>query len=518
MNQLGDIMERLRDKGVDAGTAFALFGQRAGVAATAFTSFYNDLAAFNDVVGDSDGAAKRMADTMDSGLEAATKKLKSAWMEMIQVIGDSSSLLKGLTFIVNAIRKFILDLAFAIQVLNNAAKNGELIALLMAAFKLSATKTGNFYFNALVYAFKGVATIVVGVFSMLASPVFWSGIYQVFLASAYMLGAKVAEIVASLITGSLNFALPLITAVNYVSNILIGGAMVAGGFIYSYIESGVNLFNKGTAYVLSIWDVISMVGMSMINYITQKVSGWIGVFTSLLNFVSTAIVEKLGGVANLFRDVFTWFIGAAGGLIGWVMEQIGTKVDERTEESTGAGADITKAGIDRLGKGWDQISKETADMGAKAAGFAFDLSGKAAEAAAIGSSELGDALGSNILDPMAALKAGFKPSDIFGEGDAFKALQEIVGRNMPKVPEKPPGEDRTRDRGGMGGGVGGMGRSLAGANRMATNLIMGRTINEVIAEIAQKQLDVAEDTLTATQQTNTKLDSLKVTGGAGTFD
>jgi hypothetical protein len=298
--------------------------------------------------------------------------------------------------------------------------------------------------------------------------------------------------------------------------------MVAGGFIYSYIESGVNLFNKGMAYVLSIWDVISMIGMSMINYITQKVSGWIGVFTSLLNFVSTAIVEKLGGVANLFRDVFTWFIGAAGGLIGWVMEQIGTKVDERTEESTGAGADITKAGIDRLGKGWDQISKETADMGAKAAGFAFDLSGgfsgMAAEAAAIGSSELGDALGSNILDPMAALKAGFKPSDIFGEGDAFKALQEIVGRNMPKVPEKPPGEDDGRKQGGMGGGVGGMGRSLAGANRMATNLIMGRTINEVIAEIAQKQLDVAEDTLTATQQTNTKLDSLKVTGGAGTFD
>lgn len=522
MNQLGDIMLRLREAGVDAGMAFALFGQRAGVAATAFTSFYDDLAGFNDVVGNADGAAQRMADTMDSGLEAATMKLKNAWMELVQVIGGSASLLKGLTYIVNAIRKFILDLAFSIQVLNNAAKNGELLSLLMAAFRLSATQVGNFFFNSLVYAFKGVAVIVVGIFNMLASPVFWSGMYQVFLASAYALGASVAEMAGRLLIAAVNFALPIMTAISFAVNMLIGGAMVAGGFIYGYIEQGIAIFNTGMAYVMSVWEVISMIARSMIDYVTDKISGWIDIFKFLLNGLVNIVVDKLGGFIETLKSVFSFIMGEAKGLIGWVADAFGKKIEENTKQPSGGGAAMTRGGLDRLGKSWDQIAEETKigglALGGGLVGAAGVLKDKAGEAFTIGTSELGDAVDSNVVGPLAALKAGFKPTDLFGEGAAFEALKEIVGRNMPKVPEKPPGEDRSRDSSGLGGGAGEGGRTLVGSARMATNLIMGRTINEVIATIAQKQLDKTTESVAQQKTTNEHLAAIQKRGGVSTFE
>jgi TP901 family phage tail tape measure protein len=522
LNQLDQIMKRLKDKGVDANTAFAIFGQRAGVAGTAFTVLYDELVKFNGVLGNADGAAQRMADTMDSGLEAATLRLKNAWLELQKVIGDSSALLKGLTSIVNALRKFVLDLALTIQIMNNAAKNGELFTLLATVMKLIAAKTGNLFYNSLVFAFQSVAAFAVGVFSMLASPVFWSGIYQVFLSSVYLMLSMVTELTGRLALAVLRFTLPILTVANFFANTLLGTAMLVGGFIYSQIEASVNAFRQGMAYVMAIWQVISLIGRSMIDYILVKLSAWVDFFKVIGSILTDVIVDKLGGFIQTVKAVFSGIIQEAKDLIGWVANAFSDKVKAQAPAASTAGGDMFQSGLDRLGRSWGDIALETKTngeaLGNGILGAATSLRGKATEASVVAGYELGDAWNTNVADAMTVFKDGFTAKDVFGQGSLFEQLKGIVGRNLPKVPEKPPGEKGGRDMAaGSGSGYNGLGGGLAGANRMATNLIMGRTINEVIANIAKDQLDTAEDMLEEQKKTTAAVASLKNNGGVATF-
>lgn len=520
-NQLDQIMKRLKDKGVDANTAFGIFGQRAGVAATAFTSLYDELVKFNGILDNADGAAQRMADTMDSGLEAATLRLKNAWMELQKVIGDSSALLKGVTSIVNALRKFVLDLALAIQIMNNAAKNGELATLLWTAMKLVAAKTGNLFYNSLAFAFQSVAAFAVGVFNMLASPVFWSGIYQVFLSSAYLMLSMVTELTGRLALAVLRFTLPILTVANFFANTLLGTAMLVGGFIYSQVEASVNAFRRGMSYVMAIWQVISIIGRSMMDYILVKLSAWLDLFKVIGSILTDVIVDKLGGFIQTVKAVFSGIIQEAKDLIGWVANAFSDKVKETAPAASTKGGDMFQSGLDRLGRSWGDIARETKTngeaLGNGILGAASSLRGKATEASVVAGYELGDAWNTNVADAMTVFKDGFTAKDVFGQGDLFKELVAIVGRNVPKVPEKPPGENRGREMGGSGSGNNGLGGGLAGANRMATNLIMGRTINEVIAQIAKEQLDVAEEQLAEQKKTNEKLGVTKSQTPISTF-
>ena len=88
-NSFITIFKELKRVGVDAGNAYGIFGQRAGVAAGILTS---QVDAFEDMIRvteGSEGAAEKMAKTMDDTLKGAAFRVRSAFQEILLVIGDS---------------------------------------------------------------------------------------------------------------------------------------------------------------------------------------------------------------------------------------------------------------------------------------------------------------------------------------------------------------------------------------------------------------------------------------------
>ena len=127
----------------------------------------------------------------------------------------------------------------------------------------------------------------------------------------------------------------------------------------------------------------------------------------------------------------------------------------------------------------------------------------------------------NMIDPLGKTLKEHEPSEVFNTSKVEREIADAYARYRPKPPPRPEDDGKKKGAGSgnetSGSGSNGLGGGLAGANRMATNLIMGRTINEVIAQIAKDQLDVAEDMVEEQKKTNAKLESMNKQTTTSTF-
>ena len=89
-------LERLRDRGLEAGEAQKLVGDRAGAALLILANGVDDIKRLNNEVRDTDGLLKSIqADRLDT-LHGSTLLLKSAWEGLIQTFRDSAGPMKDI--------------------------------------------------------------------------------------------------------------------------------------------------------------------------------------------------------------------------------------------------------------------------------------------------------------------------------------------------------------------------------------------------------------------------------------
>jgi TP901 family phage tail tape measure protein len=457
LNQLDQIMKRLKDKGVDANTAYAIFGQRAGVAANVFTTFYDSLVDFNGILDDADGAAQRMADTMDDSLEASFIKLKNAWEELKLVLSEGG-LMTGLRSVVDTLRVKILQLAELIQVLRNAAAAGQLGKVLSSMFKFVVMDLANGLFSMLTLVFKLAVTYLSGQFNTLMDPAYWQALFATFAAIGFVLIGSADKLIAALLEAGGGFTVNLVAGVMFVIDTLRGGFLLIGGLFVASITKGLSNIIESMRGALE----------------------WAGVNVD-------SVLAKLSGVGEAAMGASE----GGEGLLGKTFEQ--TKADAQN---------IVGGMIDGLREGGDNMLTEADN----AATHAYD---KASEA-----------FRNNMIDPLGKTLKEHEPSEVFDTSKVEREIADAYARFRPTPPKPPADEDKggkttATDAGGSGNN--GLGGGLAGANRMATNLIMGRTINEVIAQIAKDQLDAAEDMVEEQKKTTAAVASLKNNGGVATF-
>lgn len=113
-NSLTDILQTLSKAGLDASTAFEIFGREGAPAVLAITSQadrFDDLAVS---LGDAEGAARDMADTMSDNLEGSYKRLGSAASEFALQLNEAITLSDGWRATIDVLTESINDMSDAI--------------------------------------------------------------------------------------------------------------------------------------------------------------------------------------------------------------------------------------------------------------------------------------------------------------------------------------------------------------------------------------------------------------------
>jgi TP901 family phage tail tape measure protein len=454
MNGLVSIMKKMKAAGVDAGNAYAIFGQRAGVAANVFTQFFDELVAMDDKMGDVDGAVSRMAATMDDSMTAATLKLKSAWTELMLTLGESG-IMDALRGVTDSLTEKIRQLSVVLKVFKNAASAGELGSVLLNMFKYVAMEGANEIFNALVLSSKLFFNGLLGLILMLADPSMWAGIFGMLVGLLNGLSGIVSMFIAATIEAAAPLLMRIVEAIHRFDNGLQGAVIVAGGLLLKYVSMAAS-------------------------YLLESFRG-IGEFLGM--DVDAAIAKTKG------------------------LEQSGDDDIAQGQELMGLPDSFYKQEAENMVRGsYEGIRQEgeqtLATSEAQIGGAAFLM---------------GESLNANFLDPLGKTLFDHEATDVFDTSRAEREIADAYARFRPKPttleddPAKKSGEDENKSS-----GSGGAGFALAGSNRMATNLIMGRTINEVIAQVAAKQLSVQEDTLEEAKKQTTLLGA-GVTTDYGTF-
>lgn len=125
----------LRDAGLDTGTSYKLFGQRAGAVGEILTQVIPQLEKNTEKLNEADGTAKRVADTMDATLNGALLRVKSAAQGVVLQFGRLGAD-TGLTDLMN-------NLSVAIRFV---AKNLETLlnTLITAGAVFAGIKLGRF--------------------------------------------------------------------------------------------------------------------------------------------------------------------------------------------------------------------------------------------------------------------------------------------------------------------------------------------------------------------------------------
>lgn len=85
---LQSVLETLKDAGIEGGDAFTIFGSEANAAAEIMATASVRVETLTDKFNKANGSAKKMSDTMASGVSASLKGFVSASEEVILVLGD----------------------------------------------------------------------------------------------------------------------------------------------------------------------------------------------------------------------------------------------------------------------------------------------------------------------------------------------------------------------------------------------------------------------------------------------
>lgn len=98
------MLEEMRKRGITAAQAMDIFGERGGPAVLALVNQVDGMKKLNEQLSQSEGTAKRMADTKMQGLPGALKRLKSAFEGLMISIFDSEAIAAGIDKLADAIR------------------------------------------------------------------------------------------------------------------------------------------------------------------------------------------------------------------------------------------------------------------------------------------------------------------------------------------------------------------------------------------------------------------------------
>lgn len=177
-NELLDVVRRLSEAGLDAETAFTIFGDRGGPAILALTSQTSDLERLTTAIRGAEGAAKDMATTMQDNLRGDLLTMTSALEEVFQILGASGGT-AGLRGAVQSATEAIRSLGENIQTVGAyAATAATALGTLFVVNRISAAMKSaaiagaayNLFLNALS---AGSATATVRIIALTAATKAW---------------------------------------------------------------------------------------------------------------------------------------------------------------------------------------------------------------------------------------------------------------------------------------------------------------------------------------------------------
>lgn len=119
---LTDALKRLRDAGIDTGTALQIFGQRGGPAFEVLVNSIPDIERLNQVLDDAGGTADEVARIMDDNLNGALLAVRSSVEALILALGDTGA--------TDAATQSLFGLAGAFRFL---ARNAEALSIVLSA-------------------------------------------------------------------------------------------------------------------------------------------------------------------------------------------------------------------------------------------------------------------------------------------------------------------------------------------------------------------------------------------------
>ena len=111
-----EVFRRLRDAGLDTGTSYKLFGQRAGAVGEILTQVIPELEENTEKLLAAEGTARRVADTMDATLNGALLRVKSAAQGVNLALGQLGAD-QGLTSFMNGLAAVIRFVANELDIL-----------------------------------------------------------------------------------------------------------------------------------------------------------------------------------------------------------------------------------------------------------------------------------------------------------------------------------------------------------------------------------------------------------------
>lgn len=186
---LGPVLETLSAAGLTVGQAIEIFGSEAGAAALNVIEASDSIEAFTKELDGSEGAAKRMADVIGSGLTGSIRSFQSALSESILQLGESGltggfkSVLDSASGVLSVYNDMLPEFIEANNLTEEQASNLELTAAALKAVgaaavgvasvtaALKAATVAHAAFNAVARAnpYVLLATVVAGAGLALAS-------------------------------------------------------------------------------------------------------------------------------------------------------------------------------------------------------------------------------------------------------------------------------------------------------------------------------------------------------------
>lgn len=236
-NNLIDIFERFRKKGIDVTSVFSAFDVRAANTAQTLIANSDALREYADNIADSEGAASQMADTMDNTFGGSLKRLKSAWQELLLTIGDSG-VMEGLRGLLDRTTGAIGAMVKAVKILAQAFQSGDLSKMFFLALKLGAMRGVNFLLGTLVTAFKVAIQVLISAFQTLTSADYWSNLWKIFKGAGMVLLGIVSQLEAELLSAAEPFVATIWSGMSFVIDKMKSGFMVIATSMTDAIAMG----------------------------------------------------------------------------------------------------------------------------------------------------------------------------------------------------------------------------------------------------------------------------------------
>lgn len=390
-NSLTSIIAKLAGAGIDAGTAFRIFGTEAAPAVMALVANNDRLAEFVDNMSDIDGTAKRVADTMRDQLGGDIKGLASAVEGLIISMGDA-----GLTAALRVV----------IQAATSAARAiSTMIDMVSGAAKWIGEATG------ISWAFR---TAVKAISETMG------GLQGYVIAASVAIGARFAPAIVGAMASAVGavgaFTASLVTLRGALITTGIGAVVVAAGY----------LINK-------FLDLVTATGgfgeaMSLLGEVAAGV--WEGIKTSAASIpvglnaiwenVKAGFYSMISGLVSKWQDFLIMLSGSVAGVPG--MDEVSGKLMEYASKASSDVASFERAATAAIG-----AAKALEDQAAGMASSGFDKAKEALEKLNVTVTTTTDALGGTGTGAGTGTAGGLSGAAT-GAGKATDELRKEVER------------------------------------------------------------------------------------------